>query len=257
MNATFGNENFFGGVMGLHELLNSVDPASAVELGVQVDLTKVPQEIVDVMTGGDLAAKDDALADPATTRTLIKADAVIGVRGFYATKDLTDDVMISAGLTCALCHTTVTPTEFELTTGTVALPIGVPNLDGVPNTTLDAGAILALTPLAQELGQEVVDELNSWGPGNFDVRALPDNPVDDGVINPTSTPPLWNFIDLGEQGYRLLWDGLFQDDGRKRIDLSCKIHVTEGGGVAFSVPLVGVLIELPDPPDRFSPQRIR
>ena len=213
MNETYGNENFFGGLIGLHEVLNSVAPVSAVMLGAQVDLTKVPQAIVDVMTGDDLTAKDDALADPATTRTLIKADAVIGVRGFYETEDPTDNVMVSVGLTCALCHTTVAPTEFELTSGTSSLPIGVPNIDGVPNTSLDAGAILALTPLVQELGQSVIDELNSWGSSNFDVRALPDNPVDDGVINPTSIPPLWNFTDLSEQQYQLLWDGLFQDDG--------------------------------------------
>src|SRR5262249_47540279 len=34
---TFGNENFFGGVLGLHTLLNAVPPATAVAVGVQVD----------------------------------------------------------------------------------------------------------------------------------------------------------------------------------------------------------------------------
>ena len=210
---TFGNEDFFGGVVGLHELLNVVDPVSAVALGAQVDLTKVPAEIVAVMVGDDLDAKDAALTDPATTRALIKAGAVIGVKGVYASDDPADDVMIATGLTCSLCHVNVAPTEFELNAGTVALPIGVPQFDGVPNTRMDAGAILALTPFAQGAGQAVVDVLNSWGPGLFDIRALPDNPLEDNVVNPTMNPPIWNFVDLAEQGYSFGWDGLFVDDG--------------------------------------------
>ena len=57
----------------------------------------------------------------------------------------------------------------------------------------------------------VVGLLQSWGPGRFDVRALPDNPLDDGVNNPTKVPPLWNFVDLSEQGYLYNWDGLFKN----------------------------------------------
>ena len=213
MYETFGNENFFGPVVGLHELLNVVDPVSAVALGAQVDLTRVPAEIVAVMVGDDLDAKDAALMDPATTRALIKAGAVIGVKGVYASDDPADDQMVAVGLTCSLCHVNVAPTEFELNAGTVALPIGVPLFDGVPNTQMDAGAILALTPFAQGAGQAVVDVLNSWGPGLFDIRALPDNVLEDNVNNPTMNPPIWNFVDLAEQGYSYGWDGLFLDDG--------------------------------------------
>jgi len=208
---TFGNEAFFGGVLGLHTLLQGVRPVDAVALGVQVDLTKVPAGIVAVMTDdtpAGLVAKDAALVDPATTLALIQAGAVVGVKGFY--EDAGDpDLLTSAGITCALCHVTVTPTEFQLTAGPALLPIGAPNYDGVPNAAMDAGAILALTPFAQGAGQATVDLLNGWGPGRFDVRALPDNPLDDGVDNPTDTPPLWNFVDLEAQGYLLGWDGLF------------------------------------------------
>jgi hypothetical protein len=220
LNQTFGNENFFGPVIGLHTLLNAAPPSAVVPLGVQVDLNKVPQAIVDVMIGTDLAAKDAALNDPVTTQQLIKAGAVIGVKGVYANPG--DIIMSSAGITCALCHVNVTPTTFTLLdtdTGLpvdVALPIGEPQFDGVPNTRMDAGAILALTPFGQDpdpINVAIAADLNSWGPGRFDVRALPDNPLDDGVNNPTSNPPLWNFIDLQEQGYLLGWDGLFEDDG--------------------------------------------
>lgn len=203
LDATYGNEDFFGGALGLHHVLNNVPPADAVALGAQVDLTKVPQAIVDVMVGSDLAAKDAALADPATTRALIKAGAVIGVVGVY--DDTASDVMSSAGITCALCHVTVTPTEFQLTAGPTLLPIGAPNYDGVPNSAMDAGRILSFTQGANDLG--IADVLRSWGPGRFDIRAL--NVLEDGVNNPTEFPPIWNFVDLEAQGYTFGWDGLF------------------------------------------------
>ena len=182
-------------------------------LGAQVDIDNVPAEIVAVMVGDDLDAKDAALADPATTRALIKAGAVIGVKGVYASDDPADDEMIAVGLTCSLCHVNAAPTEFELNAGTVALPIGPAQFDGVPNTRMDAGTILSFTPFAQGAGQAVVDLLQSWGAGSFDIRALPDNPLEDNVNNPTNNPPIWNFVDLAEQGYAFGWDGLFLDDG--------------------------------------------
>jgi hypothetical protein len=147
MNETFGNENFFGDVVGLHAVLNRTTPAAAVALGAQVDINKVPADIAAVMTGGDLAVKDAALADPVTTRRLIKADAVIGVKGFYANPaDPADIAMIRAGITCALCHVKVTKTEFRLTAGPALLPIGEPNIDGVPNDEMDARPLEQLGP---------------------------------------------------------------------------------------------------------------
>ncbi|MCB1888759.1 MAG: c-type cytochrome [Rhodocyclaceae bacterium] len=211
MDETFGNEAFFGDVIGLHTLLEGVTPADAVALGVQVDITKLPQSVIDLMTGSDLAAKDAALADPATTKVLLQNDAVIGVRARFDS----EGNMTSAGLTCALCHVNATPTEFQLSAGTVALPIGQPRFDGVPNSKIDAGAILALTPFVQGLGDggATAAVLNGWGPGNFDIRALPDNVLEDGVVNPTNNPPIWNFVDLEEQDYLFGWDGLFANDG--------------------------------------------
>lgn len=204
---TFGNEAFFGGVLGLHTLLNNLTPAQAVGVGVQVDLDKVPAPIAAVLTGSDLAAKDAALQDPAVTRALIKAGAVVGVKGVYA--DASSDRMTSAGITCALCHVNVKPTEFMLSGGNTALPIGPLMIDGVPNSKMNAGAILSLTPFAQA-SPPTAAVLQGWGPGRFDIRALPDNPLDDGVDNPTRYPPLWNFVDLEQQGVSYDWDGLFK-----------------------------------------------
>ncbi len=237
MYETFGNESFFGAI-GLHEVLNNVDPVTAVSLGAQVDLTRVPAEIVAVMLGDDLDAKDAALADPAITRALIKADAVIGVKGVY--DDPASDVMSAVGLTCSLCHVNAAPTEFELNAGTVALPIGAPQFDGIPNTQMDAGTILSFTPFVQSVGEPVISILQSWGPGLFDIRALPDNVLEDNVVNPTMNPPIWNFVDLAEQGYSFGWDGLFVDDGVNNNALASQAEavydlVMHGNG-AFGTP---------------------
>ena len=206
MTETFGNEKFFGDTLGLHTVLNNVAPKDAVALGVQVDLGKVPAGIVAVMTGSDLAAKDAALADPAVTRQLIKAGAVIGVKGRYASAAASDDTLTGVGISCALCHVKVAPTSFTLSSGATQLPIGAPQFNGVPNGEMDAGKILSFTPFAAANGLSAT--LAGWGPGRFDVRAL--NELDDGVDNPTAFPPLWNFPALQTHGYRLGWDGMFQ-----------------------------------------------
>ncbi|MGE5239004.1 MAG: hypothetical protein ACM3ON_09395 [Chloroflexota bacterium] len=209
MNETFGNADFFT-FIGLPTVLNNLSPEKAVELGVQIDIDKVPAEISAFLNDPNISAADKlaTLRDPATTRALVKADAVVGVKGFTANAN--DTTLVVAGITCALCHITVTPTTFP---GVGALPIGKVRQDGVPNSSMDVGAILALTPFAQDEGQATVDLLNSWGPGRFDIRALPDNPLEDNVNNPTVFPPIWNFIDLSAQGYLLGWDGLFKDNG--------------------------------------------
>ncbi len=244
MDETFGNEDFFGDVLGLHTALSdTVSPNLAVQLGVQVDINQVPQSIVEVMTGADLAAKTAALNDPATTVALVQAGAVIGVKGFFEGADPNE--MTSAGITCALCHVTVEPTEFVLDVDgeptSVALPIGQPRIDGVPNAALDGGAIIAATPGFQAAFPDAVPVLNGWGPGRFDVRALDvpgvdRNPLEDGAVNPTAYPPIWNFVDLQQQDYRIGWDGLFQgEDALASISEAVYDLIFHGNG-AFGIP---------------------
>lgn len=206
MQETFGNEQFFGATLGLHTVLNSVAPKDAVALGVQVDLGKVPTQIVAVMTGSDTGAKEAALNDPSVTRQLIKAGAVIGVKGFYATTDAADTTLTSVGISCGLCHVKVAPTTFTLAGGATALPIGAPLLNGVPNSAMDAGKILSFTPFAVQ--NNLSDTLAGWGPGRFDIRAL--NELDDVLNNPTAYPSLWNFQAMQDKGYALGWDGMFK-----------------------------------------------
>jgi mono/diheme cytochrome c family protein len=175
-----------------------------------------------------------ALSDPATTRALIKAGAVVGVKGIYA--DPASDVMTSVGITCALCHQNVTPTVFKLGSGAggqvvdVALPIGPLSVDGKANAAMDAGRILSFTPGAQALGVDTV--LAGWGPNRFDVRAL--NAFDDAVDNPTDTPPLWNFTDLEAQGYPFGWDGLFVGQDALASQAEAVYHIVMGGKGAFA-----------------------
>jgi hypothetical protein len=235
MDDTFGNEAFFGGALGLHTVLNGVAPVDAVALGAQVDLAKVPAPIVAAMlddTPAGLDAKMAALTSPATTRALIQAGAVVGVKGVYG--DPASDAMTSVGITCALCHQKVKPTTFKLKDAAgqpvdVALPIGPLDVNGAPNAAMDAGKILSFTPGAVALGLSPV--LAGWGPNRFDIRAI--NAFDDGVNNPTDTPPLWNFVDLESQGYPFGWDGLFVGQDALASQAEAVYHIVMHGKGAF------------------------
>ncbi|GEM_PF-1394438 len=211
-NETWGDEAIWGDFFELHKVLNNVTPNMAVAIGAQIDISKVPQPVVDVMLSDDFAAKQAALDDPAVARALLKANAVVGVRGVYDDPD-NPDMMTSVGLTCAICHVTVKSTPFQLQAGAgpVPLPIG-PLVFGPPNTHMDAGRLLSFTPRVQPGGSENVNiaEYQGWGPGRIDPRFFPNNPFNDGVFNPTSIPQHWNYLDLAEQGYAATWIGVLQ-----------------------------------------------
>jgi len=254
---TWGDEAFFGDLFQLHEVLNAVDPFTAAGVGAQIDITKVPQPIVDVLIGDDYDAKVAALGDPATTRALIKADAVLGIKGIFD-DPVNPDRLTSVGLTCALCHVTVTPTSFQLApppADPVPLPIGMPVL-GPPNTKMNAGLILSLTPLVQTGSENPnIDQYQSWGPGNFDARFLPGNPLDDHVNNPSSIPPHWNYVDLAEQEYTITWPGILRlrpDNNSLGAGPGCGIDLVLGVNGAFLTPNAAIQnfeIANPIPPE--------
>jgi hypothetical protein len=98
---------------------------------------------------------------------------------------------------------------------------------------MDAGAILAATPFATTAGPATVALLNSWGPGRFDVRALPDNPLEDNADNPTGNPPLWNFVDLQAQGYLFGYDGLFVGENALASQAEAVYDLVMHGNGAF------------------------
>jgi len=186
---TFGDEEFWGGQLRLHEAIageqfggvgDGVSPAMALAVGLKVDVTALPKSLQNQLRKGQVD-----LEDPAVTLALLKLNAVVGVTGFFDS----DGNLSSMGIQCALCHSTVDD----------SLAPGIGNrLDGWANRDLNVGAIIALSPdltpfqdLLQVERDAVVDVLNSWGPGKFDAELVLDgkafNPqqITDGVITGT------------------------------------------------------------------------
>lgn len=164
---TFGDEAFWSDGLGLDRAINGeknggvgagVSPATALKLGLKVDMDALPAALVDQIKAGKVD-----MNDPATTLALIKLNAVLGVVGTFDGNRMT-----KVGLTCAVCHSTVDDG--------FAPGIGH-RLDGWGNRDLNPGAIIAATPnvslLAKELKVDVATAkkvLNSWGPGRFDAE---------------------------------------------------------------------------------------
>jgi len=181
-NDTFGDQAVWGGVLGLHKAIEGaklggvgpgVSPKTALALGLKVDATKIPAKVAAAIKAGKVN-----LGDPAVTVTLLKLNAVVGVKGYF-TKNGT---LSSLGITCALCHSTVD--------NSFAPGIGK-RLDGWPNQDLNVGAIVAaapnLKPLQDALGVDeatVKKVLNGWGPGFFNAELN----LDGKAVGPDGTP---------------------------------------------------------------------
>jgi hypothetical protein len=73
-----------------------VSPAAALSLGLKVDVDALPKGLQKDLKNGHVD-----LNDPANTLALLKANAVIGVKGIFD-----GDSLKSIGLSCSLCHTT-------------------------------------------------------------------------------------------------------------------------------------------------------
>ena len=188
---TFGDEAFWGGQLQLHQAIKGaalggvgpgITPTTALTLGLKVDVDALPQPLINQLKQGKVN-----LNDPATTVALLRLNAVVGLKGFFAGNNLN-----SIGITCAICHSTVD--------NSFAFGIGH-RLDGWSNRDLDVGKIVAAAPdlsaFANLLGvsQDTVRAvLNSWGPGKFDAELVLDgkafNPqqVTDGVVTGTNVP---------------------------------------------------------------------
>lgn len=171
---TFGDEQLWTDVLRLHEVVQTLPPKTALAIGLKVDVDAVP---ADVLASADLES-------PATTVALIGLNAVVGVRGTVENGEIT-----RIGITCALCHSSVDDS---------AAPGIGKRLDGYPNRTLNAGAIIALTPglptFTAKLGvanDAAVAALNSWGPGRYDARFNQDT-----ESHPVVIPPAYGLRDV-------------------------------------------------------------
>ena len=165
---SFGSEDFWGGKLRLHEAIlgekqggvgAGLTPRDALKAGLKVDAGKLPKIMVEVIKEGAVS-----LDNPETTLELLRANAVVGVKGVFDG----DKRMTSIGITCALCHSTVD--------NSLAKGIGS-RLDGWPNRDLNVGAVVAMAPTLKPFADLLgVDEatvrkvLTSWGPGKYDAE---------------------------------------------------------------------------------------
>jgi hypothetical protein len=186
---TFGDEAFWGDTLGLHKAIAGselggigpgVSPRKALQVGLKVDVDALSSMVV-----GMLKKQQINLDSPATTLTLLKSNAVVGVTGFF---DSSGSIR-SIGIQCAFCHSTVD--------NSLAPGIGH-RLDGWANRDLDVGAVVSLAPnlqpFADLLGTDqdmVRTVLGKWGPGKFDAELILDGKGTrpDGKTAATLIPP--------------------------------------------------------------------
>jgi hypothetical protein len=186
---TFGDEAFWGDTLKLHQAIEGaklggvgpgVSPATALAVGLKVDVNALPASLVAALKAGTVN-----LNEPATTLALLKLNSVVGVTGFFNSQG----TLGSIGIQCAFCHSTV---DDSLAPG-----IGH-RLDGWANQDLNVGAIVSLAPNLQPVATllstdvaTVNQVLMAWGPGRFDAELLMDGKGfrPDGKTAATLIPP--------------------------------------------------------------------
>ncbi len=209
---TFGDETKWTDALHMDQVISTVDPTTALTVGLKVDADALPASVVGGIQSGSIS-----LTDPATTIALLKLDAVIGVKATVTTVN-GKDTLTRVGITCALCHSTVDDS--------FAKGIGK-RLDGWPNRDLDVGAIVALSPALDEPTKAV---LNGWGPGRYDPRFNLD-----GKNGPQEIPPAYGLQDV----HSITVTG----DGTDIQYWNRYVAVTQmGGHGTFSEPRTGVSV---------------
>jgi hypothetical protein len=224
---TFGDEQLWTDTLQMHQAIASVSPATALSVGLKVDIEALPPAVVDALRAGQVD-----LNDPAVTIELLRLNAVVGVIGKV------DDLgqLTRVGITCALCHSTV---DNSFATG-----IGK-RLDGWPNRDLNVGAILGLSPA---LPDTLKAEFSTRGPGKYDPR----HHAFDGVnIIPLNSPTLPVLI---PPAYGLQGVGFETYTGDGSISYwNSYVGVSQMGGQGnFSDSRIGVFIT--QRPDRVTPK---
>jgi hypothetical protein len=198
---TFGDEAFWGDALQLHRAIEGealggvgpgVSPKTALAVGLKVDSAALPDSLKQALAAGQVD-----LDDPATTLALLKLNAVVGLKGFFAQ----DGTLRSIGLTCASCHSIVDDS--------FAPGIGR-RLDGWPNRDLNVGAIVSLAPnkkpityLLQVNETTLNAVLAAWGPGKFDAELFLDGKGfrPDGKSAATLIPPAFGLAGVNLHTY--------------------------------------------------------
>jgi len=146
---TFGDEQLWTDVLRMQDVIDAVDPATALAVGLKVDVDALPPGVIAALRAGQVD-----VTNPAVTRELIRLNAVVGVKGVVDQSGHLERV----GVTCALCHSSV---DHSFAPG-----IGK-RLDGWANSDLNVGAIVALSPVLDDATKA---EFRTWGPGKYDPR---------------------------------------------------------------------------------------
>jgi mono/diheme cytochrome c family protein len=208
---TFGDESQWTDTLRMHEVIRtSIDPATALSVGLKVDAEALPAAVVQGIQNGSVDLKS-----PDTTVALLKLDAVVGLKGTVETIN-GKDTLTRVGITCALCHSTVDDS--------FAPGIGK-RLDGWPNRDLNPGAIIALSPALSATTKAVY---NSWGAGRYDPRFN-----QDGLNGPQVIPPAYGLDGI----HRITSTG----DGEDLAYWNRYVGVTQmGGHGSFSERRTGV-----------------
>jgi mono/diheme cytochrome c family protein len=209
---TFGDQAFWTDKLRMQQALSTVDPTTALAVGLKVDTAALPPSVVQGIQNGSIDLKA-----PATTVALLKLNAVVGVQGTVESVN-GQDTLTRVGVTCALCHSTVD--------NSFAPGMGK-RLDGWPNRDLNPGAIIALSPALPAAAKAVY---NSWGPGKYDPRFNLD-----GKSKPVVIPPAY-----GLEGIHAI---TLTGDGQEIAYWNRYVAVTQMGGLGtFSEPRLNVSV---------------
>jgi mono/diheme cytochrome c family protein len=177
---TFGDEQLWTDVLRMHEVIATVPPATALAVGLKVDVDALPRPLIASLRAGQVD-----LTNPGVTVELLRLNAVVGVQG----KVSDAGALTSVGITCALCHSSVDDS--------FAPGIGK-RLDGWANRDLNVGAIVALSPALDEATKA---EFNTWGPGKYDPRHHAFDGVNLISLNtpslPIVLPPIYGLKGVG------------------------------------------------------------
>ena len=224
---TFGDEQLWTHALRMHEAIATVDPKTALSVGLKVDVEALPRTLIAALKAGQVD-----LTNPAVTTELLRLNAVVGVAG----KVNSAGQLTSIGITCALCHSTVDD----------ALAPGIGRrLDGWANTDLNVGAIVALSPA---LDDALKGELRTWGPGKYDPRHHAFDGVNIIPLNspslPVVIPPVYGLKQVGFETYT--------GDGRISYWNSYVGVSQMGGHGSFSDPRIVLFIK--QSPDLVTPK---
>lgn len=224
---TFGDEQLWTNVLRMQEPIATVDAATALAVGLKVDVEALPPEIITALRAGQVDLKS-----PAVTTELLRLNAVVGVKGTVnETGQLT-----SVGVTCALCHSTVD--------NSFAQGIGK-RLDGWANLDLNVGAIVALSPA---LPDTLKAEFRTWGPGKYDPR----HHAFDGTNLVSLNSPSLPIVIPSIYGLKGVGFETFTGDGPISYWNSYVGVGQMGGHGSFSDPRIGLFIT--QTPDLVSPK---